>query len=96
MRGCCVVCCRSGVQNCKAGCEGVVSLNDRTSIAHHDGFSTGTWHLAVRCCTSGTTLASLYQPQFLGLPMNRDDFVGLKYSPNWRDYDNPSAPLSVL
>ena len=32
----------------------------------------------------------------LGPSDDRDDFVRLKYSQNWRDYGNPSAPLSVL
>ena len=32
----------------------------------------------------------------LGPSGDRDDFVRLKYSRNWRDYENPSAPLSVL
>ena len=35
MRGCCDVSCSDGEQICKAGCEGTVSLNYRTSIAHH-------------------------------------------------------------
>ena len=32
----------------------------------------------------------------LGPSDDRDDFVWLKYSRNWRDYENPSVPLSVL
>ena len=32
----------------------------------------------------------------LGPSDDRDDFVRLKYNRNWRDYENPSAPLSVL
>ena len=35
MRGCCDVFCSNGGQICKAGCEGMVTLNYRTSIAHH-------------------------------------------------------------
>ena len=32
----------------------------------------------------------------LGPSNDRDDFLRLKYNRNWRDYENPSAPLSVL
>ena len=37
----------------KASCEGMVSLNYRTSIAHHDCL-----HLAGRCYTSGATISA--------------------------------------
>ena len=93
MRGCCAVCCRSGVQNCKAGCEEVVSLNYRTSIAHHEDslLAPGREVLYKRYHTGELVPATI-----LGPSDDRDDFVRLKYSRNWRDYENPSTPLSVL
>ena len=39
MRGCCDASCSNGGQRCKAGCQGRVPLNYRTSIAHQDGWA---------------------------------------------------------
>ena len=52
--------------------------------------------LELAACRS---LDELVQAPILGPSDDGDDFVRLKYmkySQNWRDYENPSAPLSVL
>ena len=70
----------------------MVSLNYRTSIAHHDWFSLlarGHQVLYKQYHTS-----ELIQATILGPSTQGEEFVRLKYTRNGRDYENPSAPLS--
>ena len=43
MRGCCDESCDDACKNCTRGCKALVTLSERTSIAHHDASPTCTW-----------------------------------------------------